>query len=83
MEIRESVQRVPTRPFALPIAFLTVLALALSGWFVLARSTAAPTQAPDRPYATPVSFYGPGPDALDRDQQIIDARNKDDGAHGH
>jgi hypothetical protein len=66
------------------IAFLSAFALALSVWYVLARDGSTPAQAPDRAYATPVSFYGPvAPDAQDRDVQLRIARVKEDATHGH
>jgi len=84
MEIRDNVARVPTRPFVLLIAFLTMLALALSGWYALARNSAAPAQGPDRAYATPVTLYGPvGPDAQERDLNQRIAKIKEDASHGH
>ena len=76
MEIRQNVQRVPTRPFVLAIAFLSVLALALTAWYTLARNPQTVSHGPDRSYAM-------GPDAQARDFQQRIAQIKEDGTHGH
>ena len=84
MEIRQNVQRVPTRPFVLAIAFLSVLALALTTWYTMARSPQTVSPGPARSYAAPLYNSGPmGPDAQARDLQQRIAQIKEDGTHGH
>ena len=43
MEIRQNVARVPTRPIAVVIAFLALVALAVTGWAVLRTNSTSPT----------------------------------------
>src|SRR6184192_73418 len=43
MEIRENFRTVPSRPIAVALALLAVLALALTTWYVLAPAFAAPS----------------------------------------
>jgi hypothetical protein len=80
MEIRQSVQRVPTRPIVLVMAFLAVLALALTSWYVLASN-------PPHHGGGTISTTSSGPDAQERNQQILQARaeqqSKAETTHGH
>ena len=81
MEIRQNAQSVPTRPIVLFMAILSVLALALTGWYVLTSS------APHRSGGGPTVSTGLSPDAYDRNQQILQARgelqSKAEATHGH
>lgn len=80
MEIRQNVQRVPTRPIVLVIAILSVLAVALTSWYVL---TSNPSHYSDGM----ISTTSLGPDAHERNQQILQARaeqqSKAETTHGH
>ena len=80
MEIRQSMLRFPTRPIVLAMVFLAVLALALTTWYVLASS------APHYRGGT-ISTTSLGPDAQERNQQIVQARyeqqSKAETTHGH
>ena len=60
MEIRQGAQSVPTRPIVLLMAVLSVLALALTGWYVLTSG------APHRSVGGPTISTALGPDANDR-----------------
>lgn len=84
MEIRQSVQRVPTRPIALVMAILSLVAVALTTWYALASGPASQHPATERTYAAPLVNYGPlGPDAQTRDLEQRLARERDDTSHGH
>ena len=80
MEIRQSVRRVPTRPIVLVMAFLSVLALALTSWYVMTGN--APRNGDGA-----ISTTSLGPDAQERNQQILQARgqqqSKAEATHGH
>jgi hypothetical protein len=80
MEIRQNVQRVPTRPIVLVMAILSVLALALTSWYVL-------TSKPPYHGGGTISNSSLGPDAQERNQQILRARgelqSKAETTHGH
>ena len=80
MEIRQSVPRFPTRPILLVMAFLAVLALTLTSWYVLTSN------APHQGGGT-ISTTSLGPDAQERNQQILQARgeqqSKAETTHGH
>ena len=54
MEIRQGFQRVPSRPIALAMAALAVIALALTTWFVFAGAQARPSGS-DRTFVTSVA----------------------------
>lgn len=81
MEIRQNVQRVPTRPIVFVIAFLSVLALALTSWYVLGSNR------PSHGGGGPMVTTSQGPDANERNQQILQARgeqqSKAETTHGH
>lgn len=70
-------RRVSTRPFVWLIAFLAVLALGLTGWYVATSGTPS--------HIGTVTTSGlPGPDANDRNQQIQQAHEKNpELTHGH
>jgi len=80
MEIRQSVQRFPTRPILLVMVFLAVVALTLTSWYVLTGNT------PHYGGGT-ISTTSLGPDAHERNQQILQARgeqqSKAETTHGH
>jgi hypothetical protein len=81
VEIRQGAQSVPTRPIVLFMAVLSVLALALTGWYVLTSS------APHRIVGGPTISTTVGPDAADRNLQLLQARgelqSKAEATHGH
>ena len=81
MEIRQNAPSVPTRPIVFVIATLSVLALALTSWYSLMSST--PHHSGDSPTVTTTV----GPDASDRNLQILQARgelqSKAETTHGH
>jgi hypothetical protein len=81
VEIRQGAQSVPTRPIVLFMAVLSVLALALTGWYVLTSS------APHRSVGGPTISTTVGPDAADRNLQLLQARgelqSKAEATHGH
>ena len=81
MEIRQSAQSLPTRPIVLFMAILSVLALALTSWYVMTSST------PHRSGSVPTVTQGMSPDAADRNLQILQARgelqSKAEATHGH
>jgi hypothetical protein len=81
VEIRQGAQSVPTRPIVFLMAVLAVLALALTGWYVLTNS------APHRSVGGPTVTTTLGPDANDRNLQILQARgelqSKAEATHGH
>jgi hypothetical protein len=80
MEIRQSAQSVPTRPIVLVLAFLSVLAMVLTGWYVL-------TSGPRYHAGTATVTSTLSPDAADRNQQILQLRgelqSKAEATHGH
>ena len=82
MEIRQNVARVPTRPIAFVIAFLALLALALTGWSVLRTNAPSPSFHTGNPAVTACS--GLGPDAQERCEQTIAAQQSQaELTHGH
>lgn len=77
MELRQDVRRVSTRPFVWLMAFLAVLALGLTSWYVV---TSGPSSHP----GTVTTSGFPGPDALDRNQQLQQSQDKNpEATHGH
>jgi len=52
MEIREGFRRVPSRPIALAMAVLAVVALALTVWFVLGSNSQVRSTGNDRTLLT-------------------------------
>jgi hypothetical protein len=77
MATRQDTRRGSVGPIIFVVAFLAVLALGLSGWYVM---TSGPTSHPGRVITT--SF--PGPDATERNQQLQYAREKNpEATHGH
>ena len=81
MEIRQNAPSVPTRPIVLVMATLSVLALALTSWYALASST------PHHSGGSSAITTTVGPDASDRNLQILQARgelqSKAETTHGH
>ncbi len=81
VEIRQNVQRFPTRPIVLVMAILSVLAMALTGWYVLTSTS------PSYGGGSPTVRTSMGPDAQERNQQILQARgeqqSKAETTHGH
>ena len=77
MERIQTNRRISTGPIVLLMAFLAVLALGLTGWYVMSTSPS-----PSRhPAATTTSGF-PGPDAADRNsglQKQLDPNS----THGH
>jgi hypothetical protein len=70
-------RRVSTRPFVWLIAFLAVLALGLTSWYVLAGGPSS------HPGTVTTSGF-PGPDARDRNQQLQQSQDKNpELTHGH
>jgi hypothetical protein len=63
VELRQDMRRVSTRPFVWLIAFLAVLALGLTSWYVVASGTSSHP-------GTVTSSGFLGPDALERNQQL-------------
>jgi len=77
MESRQVISRVPTRPIVLVMAFLSVFAVGLTGWYVVASTPAS------HPAVTRTSGF-PGPDAVERNQQLTEQHNPDpNSTHGH
>lgn len=77
MERRQVISRVPTRPIVLVMAFLSLFAVGLTGWYVVASTPAS------HPNVVRTSGF-PGPDAVERNQQLKDRVNPDPNAtHGH
>lgn len=82
MEIRQNIVRFPTRPIAFVLVVLSVLALALTAFYVF--RTGAPSQnlGNDRPVVTACS--GLVPDAQERCESIMAAQqSKAEATHGH
>jgi heme A synthase len=80
VEIRQTAQSVPTRPIVLLMAILSVVALALTGWYVL--TSGSPSHG-----RVPTVSTGLSPDAYDRNQQILHDRgvlqSQAETTHGH
>ncbi len=77
MELRQNMRSTSTRPIVLLIALLSVFALGLTGWYVVAGGS--PTH---RTVVTTSGF--PGPDATERNQHLQQARdNNPEVNHGH
>jgi hypothetical protein len=80
VEIRQNVASVPSRPIVLVMAFLAVLAMALTAWYVLTSSSRYHGGSPS--VTTSVA-----PDSAERNQQIMQARgelqSKAEATHGH
>ena len=77
MERQQVMNRVPTRPIVLVMTLLSLFAVGLTGWYVVASTPAS------HPAAVRVSGF-PGPDAAERNQQLKDRVNPDPNAtHGH
>ncbi|HYS98783.1 MAG TPA: hypothetical protein VEM94_10305 [Candidatus Dormibacteraeota bacterium] len=55
LEIREGFRTVPSRPIAVVLALLAVLALALTSWYVFSVSVPTRSIGNDRPNVTRVS----------------------------
>jgi hypothetical protein len=82
LELRQNVAQVPTRPIAFVVALLAVLALALTGWYVLSSNPSSISLPTGKPALTACS--GLGPDAHERCEQTIAAQqSKSEGTHGH
>lgn len=81
MEIRQSMQRFPTGPIVLVLVMLSVLALALTSWYVVTSNR------PVHVVSGPAVSTGLGPDAATRNDEIINARgerqSKAEQTHGH
>jgi hypothetical protein len=77
VELRQDMRRVSTRPFVWLMAFLAVLALGLTSWYVVASGTPSHTGS-----VTTSGF--PGPDARDRNQQLQQSHDQNpELTHGH
>lgn len=77
MEIRQNLRSVPSRPVVLVIAILSLLALAVTAWSVLAAGTGSPSGMGSSQSVT----SNLGPDAQERNQQL--RRQMEDMTHGH
>ncbi|HEV2028911.1 MAG TPA: hypothetical protein VGS16_10310 [Candidatus Dormibacteraeota bacterium] len=77
MEIRQNLRSVPSRPVVLVIAILSLLALAVTAWSVLAAGTGS-----HRGTGTGQSVTSTlGPDAQERNQLL--RHQMEDTTHGH
>jgi hypothetical protein len=76
VELRQDIRRGATGPIVFLMAVLAVFALALTGWYVFASRPST--------YPAAVTSSGfPGPDALDRNQQIQQSHQQDpEATHG-
>jgi len=82
LELRQNVAQVPTRPIAFVVALLAVLALALTGWYVLSSNSSSTSLPTGKPALTACS--GLGPDAQERCEQTIqEQQSKAETTHGH
>lgn len=81
MEIRQNVRRVPTGPIFFVVAVLSVLAVALTVWYLGATRVAFHSSDRDRPNMT-TGFMAP--DAAERNEQLHYAQlSKAEATHGH
>lgn len=82
MEIRQSVNRVPTRPIVFVLAALAVLALALTAWYALQGNAPSRNQGIYKPAVTACTSMAP--DAEERCAETIAAQqSKAETTHGH
>jgi hypothetical protein len=84
MEIRQNVRTIKTRSIVLAIATLFALALGVSGWYAVVGSPSAHVTVA----APALQNAGlPGPDARDRNEQILATRGQlqsaPEATHGH
>jgi hypothetical protein len=79
VESRQDVVRMPTRPIAFVLVLLSVVALALTGWYLHASSIPARSMGVQTPY----NATGLGPDALERNEQLAAQRRSAEETHGH
>jgi hypothetical protein len=83
LEIRQNVARVPTRPIAFVIAFLALVALAITAWSVL-RTNVQVTGTPAGNSSTYAACSGLGPDAQERCIVTIQEQQSNaETTHGH
>jgi hypothetical protein len=81
LEIRQNVRRVPTGPIIFVVAVLSVLAVALTAWYVGATSVASHSSDRNRPSVT-TGFMAP--DAAERNEQLQYAQlSKAEATRGH
>jgi hypothetical protein len=77
LEIRQNLRSVPSRSVVLVIAILSLFALAVTAWSVLAAGTGSHTgTGPSQSVTSNL-----GPDAQERNQQL--RRQMEDTTHGH
>lgn len=82
MEIRQDVVRFPTRPIAFVLAALSVLAVALTVFYVLRSSATSQNLGTDRPIVTACTAMVP--DAQERCERIMAAQQSQaEATHGH
>ena len=82
MEIQRNLVRLPTRSIAFVLAVLSVLAVALTAFYVLRSSAPSQNLGTDRPTVTACS--GMVPDAQDRCERIMAAQQSQaEATHGH
>lgn len=79
MEIRQNVVRFPTRPIVFVLAVLSVLALALTSFYVLRSNAHSQTLRTDRPNVTACTAMVP--DAQERCERL--ASQQVETTHGH
>jgi hypothetical protein len=82
MEIRRSARSVPVQPVLMMVTILAALVLAFSAWYALGRGTEGPGLNAQPGTAASVNVLSP--DAQERDQQILQARqSRAEVTHGH
>jgi hypothetical protein len=77
LEIRQNLRSVPSRPVVLVIAILSLVALAVTAWSVLAAGTGSHSGTGTGQFVTSTQ----GPDAQERNLQL--RRQMEDTTHGH
>jgi hypothetical protein len=79
VETRQGVVRMSSRPIAFVLVLLSVVALALTGWYLHASSIPARSTGVQTPYTA----TGLGPDALERNEQLGARHRAPEETHGH
>jgi Na+-transporting methylmalonyl-CoA/oxaloacetate decarboxylase gamma subunit len=83
LEIRQNAAQLPTRPIAFVVAFLALLALAITGWSVL-RTNAPSSNASPAGNPAYAACSGLGPDAQERCVVTIQQQQSNaETTHGH
>lgn len=82
MEIRHSARGVPVQPLVMMVTILVALVLAFGVWYALGRGTQGPGLNTHPGTAATVNVLTP--DAQERDQQMLQARqSRAEATHGH